>query len=132
MLEAVGREIPEIFKFCHLSYGYPSILKFGSHSIISQEGAQQGDPLGPLLFCLALHPMLTSLSSALVIGYLDYITLGGDVQTLAQDVQQIKSHGVDMGLNLNVKQCEIISNSSQPSDAIFQNFIYLDTKHATL
>ena len=83
MLNAVALHIPEIFKFCHSAYGEPTVLKFNSRFISSQEGVQQGDPLGPLLFCLAIHPILTSLSSDLVVGYLDDITLGGDEQTLA-------------------------------------------------
>ena len=37
-----------------------------------------------------------------------------------------------MGLMLNVKKCEFISSSSQPSDATFQDFIQLDTEHASL
>lgn len=59
MLNAVLQHIPEIYKFCLLSYGEPSILKFNNNSIISQKGIQQGDPLGPLLFCLAVHPIQT-------------------------------------------------------------------------
>jgi len=37
---------------------------------MSQEGPQQGDPLGPLLFCNTIHPLLTSLGSVLL-GYMD-------------------------------------------------------------
>ncbi len=33
--------------------------------ISSQEGVQQGDPLGPLLFCLALHRHCMQLCSSL-------------------------------------------------------------------
>ena len=89
MLNAVSHHIPEIYKFCHLSYGDPSFLKFNNQVITSQEGAQQGDPLGSLLFCLAIHPILTSFSSELVIGYMDDITLGGDEESLERDVQQV-------------------------------------------
>ena len=103
MLESIAQQLPEIYTFCHLAYGNPSILKFGNRSVISQEGAQQGDPLGPLLFCLAIHPILTSLSSNLVAGYLDDITLGGDEKTLAHDVSTIRARGEAMGLKLKMR-----------------------------
>ena len=38
-------------KFCYLSYNKPSELVYSGHTIYSKEGPQQGDPLGPLLFC---------------------------------------------------------------------------------
>ena len=39
------------------------IMGFGEHDILSSEGAQQGDPLGSLEFCEAIHPLLMSLHS---------------------------------------------------------------------
>ena len=57
---------------------------------MSQEGAQQGDPFDPLLFCLTIHSMLQSLSRDIVIGYLDDITLGGAEPDLAADVARIQ------------------------------------------
>src|SRR6218665_1633086 len=46
---------------------------------------QQGDLLGPLLFCLPLQPILVKLSSPLVFGYLDDISLGGPTSMVAED-----------------------------------------------
>jgi hypothetical protein len=48
MLKAVLDKIPEHYRFCHLSYNNASILFFGTHTLLSEEGTQQGDPLGPL------------------------------------------------------------------------------------
>jgi hypothetical protein len=48
MLKTVADQLPEIYRFCTLSYGSPTALQFGSHTVWSEEGAQQGDPLGPL------------------------------------------------------------------------------------
>jgi len=36
---------------------------------------QQADPLGPLEFCEAIHPLLTNIHSAFKIGFMDDITL---------------------------------------------------------
>jgi len=76
-------------------------LFFGSHTILSEEGPQQGDPLGPLLFCNTVQPLLSSLASELNLGYLDDVTLGGPVDTVASDVAEIAKVGGNMGLILN-------------------------------
>ena len=77
MLEAVLREILEIFNFCRLSYAENSTLLFNEFKISSEEGPQQGDPLGPLLFALTIHPILQSLVSEFKTGYLDDVAAGG-------------------------------------------------------
>ena len=51
MLLSIRDCLPEFYAFCLSSYAQPSFLFFGSHVILSQEDPQQGDPLGPLLFC---------------------------------------------------------------------------------
>jgi hypothetical protein len=38
-------------------------LSYGNQIILSETGVQQGDILGPVLFCLALHPVIKSLKS---------------------------------------------------------------------
>ena len=67
MLTAVAESVPDIYKFCHLFCDNSSILSFKNHAISSQEGVQLGDPLGPLLFCLSIHPLLLSYESKLKI-----------------------------------------------------------------
>src|SRR5918995_3404919 len=77
MLAALDELLPELTPYCRLAYAESSDLRFGRYTIASQVGPQQGDPLGPLLFCLPLQPILQELSSPLVLGYLDDLTLGG-------------------------------------------------------
>jgi len=50
------------FRFCFLSLLLSIIL------IIIEEGPQQGDPLGPMLFCLTIHPLLLSLDNLFMLG----------------------------------------------------------------
>ena len=64
---------------------FPSELKFGEFVLRSEEGAQQGDPLGPLYFCLICKELMDSLKSELVLGYLDDITLGDDAAVCLED-----------------------------------------------
>ena len=58
MLSAVAKHVQSIYQFCLSSYEKTTILKFFSYIILLQESCQQGDPLDPLLFCLAIHPSL--------------------------------------------------------------------------
>ena len=70
--EAFFREtschLPSIMPFTRLLYGQPSPLIYkGSNTsseILSCEGVHQGDPLGPFYFCVAIHPVLQSLSES--------------------------------------------------------------------
>ena len=116
MLEAVNSVLPELNSFCGLSYGQPSILRYGNHRIQSSEGVQQGDPLGPLLFCLTLHPLLNSLNADLRIGYLDDLTLGGIQSTVEEDVNRLIEESGKIGLNINISKCELIALASNPSN----------------
>lgn len=132
MLRAVSNSLPQIYKFCCSSYSSPSTLQFGDRSVVSAEGVQQGDPLGPLLFCLTIHPLLTSLSSNLRIGYLDDVTLGGDIDTVSQDVTSVQSRGAAIGLCLNTSKCEFISESECPQGLSVSNFKHTSPGDATL
>ena len=101
MLVTILKHVPEIYAFCNLFYSDRSMLKFNSSIIISDEGIQQGDSLGSLLFCLIIHPLLQWLSSELVIGYMDDITLGGPIDVIANDVTSLKVKGISFGVHLN-------------------------------
>jgi len=69
-----------------------------------QEGTQQGDPLGPLLFSNTIQPLLNRLSSNLQLGYLDdLITLGGPIDSVCRDVAEIREAGAEMGLVLSAE-----------------------------
>ena len=73
-----------------------------THSGLQQawKGTQQGYPLGSLEFCTAIHPLLTNLQSAVKTGFMDDVTLVGDVQTVEADVNTISNRSVDTGLKL--------------------------------
>ena len=125
VLREVDRFIPELSAFYFSAYGSPSLLKFGSRSISSSEGVQQGDPLGPLLFCLTLQPILQGLVSQLRVGFLDDVTVGGQIALVTQDVEYIKSHCGSIGLELNVTKCELISSCPISNNSILSSFIHV-------
>jgi len=59
--------------------------------MLSEEGAQQGDPLGPLYFCLVFKELLESLQSELVLGYLDDLVVGDTAEIVLTDFIVLES-----------------------------------------
>ena len=106
MLEAVQRLAPSSYPFVHAVYSSPSSLFWSDKIIQSSEGVQQGDPLGPLLFCLTIHHVCSLLKSELCIFYLDDGTLGSDV---LHDIEVIKKEAGIVGLDLSSQKSEVIS-----------------------
>src|SRR5208282_5436515 len=90
ILEAVSKYFPELLPFASSSIGCASDLQFGEFNVTSNEGAQQGDPLGPLYFCLVFKELLESLHSELILSYLDDVAIGGDAETVANDFSHIE------------------------------------------
>ena len=136
MLLSVRDCLPELYAFCLSrlsSYSQPSFLYFGSYVILSQEGPQQGDPLGLLLFCSTIHPFVTSLSSDLTLGYLDDLTLAGPQSVVAAYIQQVMAKGCKMGLSLNPSKCKVISHpDANIVDQTVSLFTFMSVADATL
>ena len=78
VLEAVYRSLPDAYSFVYSTYAHETKLFFGKETISSTEGCSKVIRLGPLLFCLATLPLLSSCTTPLKFGYLDDFTLGGD------------------------------------------------------
>ena len=94
MLSSVHDRIPELYPYCYSAYSQASCLFFGQYIILSKQGPQQGDPIGPLLFSNTLHPTLSSLKASLNLGYLDDIILGGTQSVVAADVKRLLKRNV--------------------------------------
>ena len=94
MEELVLELLPLVLSAC----GSPSSLFFGKVVIQSSEGVQQGDPLGPLLFCLTTHNMVQQLRSELNLFYLDDGTLGGSLDEVLVDFQKVEQSAGKLGL----------------------------------
>ena len=109
MSKAVFAKVPEIYSFCNLTNKGTSIMKFGKRLISSQEGVQQDDLLGPLIFCLTIFPTVLSLKSEFLRDYMDDITISGPVVSVASDIKVIIDDGSAKGMHLNVTKCELIS-----------------------
>ena len=110
MLQSVYKQLPELHPFVHLCYSKSSHLRFCDFLLSSDKGAQQGDPLGPMLYCMSTLQLTRVISSELNIWYLDDGTIGGQIDDLCRDVTAVKSIGESVGLQLNESKCEIITD----------------------
>ena len=135
MLEAVQKFAPEILSLVNSAYSSPSSLFWGEKVINSSEVVQQGDPLGPLLFCLTIHHLCSRLKSDLCLFYLDDGTLGSRAEDICLDIQSVEQAGAEVGLKLNRSKSEIICNNPTTLDSILSSLpgaCVVDPKKATL
>ena len=80
-----------------------------------------------------MHPILSSLQAELNLGYLDDVTLGGPVETVAADVAEIVNAGSKIGLSLNVAKCELIAHPDfVVKDTLLQSFERVELNNTTL
>lgn len=63
------KHIASLLPFLHQVYSHPSNFYFDDNLIISQVGVQQGDPLRPLIFSLAIHKVITEIKSPFSVWY---------------------------------------------------------------
>ena len=118
VLEAVDKYFPQLLSFASSTMDFTSDLQFGDFVPRSAEGVQQGDPLGPLYFCLVCKELLESLKSELVLGYLDDITLGDDAAVCLEDFIRLEAASAKLGLTMNRSNCEVIGHNDD-SRALF-------------
>ena len=118
MLESVKEYAPELFTLVLSAYEQPSLLFCGDHIVESAEGVQQGDPLGPLLFCLAIQPLVLKLRSEFNVFYLDDGTIGGCVEDVIHDLQLVEEEAGRAGLQLNRRKTELICDDSNACEAV--------------
>ena len=57
-LDQMSKVFPKAYNWSKWLYEEKTPLQFAKYIIWSETGVQQGDPLGPLLFCAAIRPIL--------------------------------------------------------------------------
>ena len=96
----------ELFQWAAGCYGDHPLLLSAMGTLRSESGVQQGDPLGPLLFCLVLHKVVTvavdSICSQLSF-HSWYMVIAGPKQAALQALSIIKQLGPPLGLFINMK-----------------------------
>jgi hypothetical protein len=111
ILERVCERAPPAARFVHTIYGgqpYVGLLSVNIaslfklcaspfHMLLSRQGTQKGDPLGVLLFALAIQPLILRVQSEcdleLNLWYADDSTLVGSIAEVAKAYQILKDDG---------------------------------------
>ena len=128
MFTSIREVLPQISPWMECCYQTPSLLHLGGSHILSCSGVQQGDPLGPLGFALALHPILIKIRNrlpSLTVNswYLDDGTLCGSPGDLRTALDIIEEEGPSCGLTLNRSKSLLIilCDDSSVDDPSFTN-----------
>ena len=108
------------------------MLLWGKVEITSAEGIQQGDPIGPLLFCLSIYNIVSSLKSEYKVFYLDDGTIGGTLEDISADLAYIEKEGKQLGLHFNVAKSERICNDSSHAQGMLSTLQYGNPDQAVL
>ena len=106
-LARIRERCPEVYPLAYQAYSAPTPLHIGGQTILSSSGVQQGDPLGPAAFALAVDPCAQAITSPLNAWYLDDATIAGPADTVAADLRSLRSALSAVGLTLNAAKCEV-------------------------
>ena len=118
---------PILLPFVLMLYAMASVLTFGVFIILSCLGVQQGDPLGPPLYCLVLARLWRSVkvTVAAVLGrpfdeafdffawYLDDGTGGASLVALRAVFDALLADGPRFGIHVNRAKCEVVCDDSE-------------------
>lgn len=115
-LAETQKHLPQIHNYSVCAYELESALLFGPHTIHSCTGVQQGDPIGPLLFSMAINPIITKLSLPLNVWYLDDGVIGGCAKDVITAFNYLIEHCNEIGLSINMSKCEFLSSNSNDND----------------
>ena len=118
LLREVRLRMPGLAPYVEWCYGNHTRLLFAGSPMTSEAGVQQGDPLGPLLFALALQPALRAAQGSqldqrpdLVFAYLDDVCLAGTLQQVSAALGRLTAAARQVGLALNPAKCELTTCS---------------------
>ena len=105
MFRETRASLPGLSSWVECCYS-PESQMFGSYSLLSRCGVQQGDPQGPLCFALTLQPIVERIKREIPsilcnAWYLDDGSLCGAPQDLAAALKIIEEDGPLRGLYLN-------------------------------
>jgi hypothetical protein len=122
-LEVLSHLVPGLCPYAFAAYASPSVLYFGDFKIMSRAGVQQGDPLGPLFFSIAIalirdrvfQAMPPELRDAIdfEVSYLDDLTVAGSAPAVRSFLTHLVAVSAQFGLHLNMNKTELIHHPDE-------------------
>eukprot|EP00731_Ephydatia_muelleri_P010847 Em0005g1433a len=116
ILSECSKHFPELLPWATWCYSQHLILWHPLGSLHSEQGVQQCDSLGPLLFSLVLNKVVSEITANSVCAdlsyhawYLDDGVLAGPRPAVLQALSSIQEIGPPNGLIVNFHKCEIFS-----------------------
>ncbi|KAL5496768.1 hypothetical protein EMCRGX_G013126 [Ephydatia muelleri] len=114
--------LPRVTPMGLLLLWVPPCVMAPTGKITSECGEQQGDLLGPLLFSLALHKLVSSIDAddecfglLLQAWYLDDGVLAGSHPAVLRAVHLLEELGPALGIHINLTKCEFFGRTGNTS-----------------
>eukprot|EP00731_Ephydatia_muelleri_P017009 Em0010g107a len=118
LLDECALHFPDLLPWASWCYGQQPLLQHPLGTVTSEVGVQQGDPLGPMFFCLVLHKLVSAIAmdedaSRLLFhaGYQDDGVVAGPKQSVLRALYIIQELGPPLGLVINPSKCEVYSQN---------------------
>ena len=120
LLKATYEFIPGVAAFTNFCYSQHTPLFYNNAVIQSESRVQQGDPLGPLLFCLTQWPIIQMIKNSVLdlvqyTWYLDDGFFAGSEDQIKQTLEILANEGPERSQFLRKDKCELWSIKDLPS-----------------
>jgi hypothetical protein len=136
-LHSIRRVAPALALWADFCYTREGHLLLDGRRWVSARGIQQGDPLGPALFAVALHDAIVSAKADtetrypgklhFVVFYLDDGVVAGDALAVSHFKHLFQQRVSDLGLCAADSECEVIHSAGSSwsfSEALFAGCVW--------
>ena len=89
------------------AYAMSNYLAIGNEAILSENGIQQDDPLGPVLFAWAVDIIARGIRSPINIWYFDDATISSPMENVCEDLRRIIQILSDIGQDVHMSKSEV-------------------------